>query len=315
MRYIFILFIQLLTYAAISQNYALVIHGGAGFVQSDQMSADKKQAYEMSLTQKLEAGQKMLAEGASSLDVVEAVIRMMENDSLYNSGRGSVLNSQGQVECDASIMSGIDKQAGAITGVQHIKNPISSARLVMEKSPHVMMAGSGAEEFAMQFNIDLVPNDYFITKRQYDNFKDKIKNSKHGTVGAVALDQNGNIAAGTSTGGMANKAYGRIGDSPIIGAGTYADNNTCGVSCTGHGEYFIRHAVAYDMSAMMEYGNKTVDAAAKAIIHKKLKPEAGAGGLIALDRKGNISMEFNTTAMFRGYVNQDELYIAIFKED
>lgn len=310
MRLLILIFCLLAT-TIHAQDYALVIHGGAGMLRPEHLNNEKRKAYERSLTEALQLGQQLLEKGATSMDVVEQVITYLENDSLFNAGKGSVLTASGQVECDASIMNGADLQAGAIAGVRHLKNPISGARLVMEKSPHVMLSGSGAEEFAMEYGLTTVPNKYFITARR----KKQFDNSKKGTVGAVALDKYGNIAAGTSTGGMSNKAFGRIGDSPIIGAGTYADNRTCGVSCTGHGEYFIRHAVAHDISSHMRYGNASLEEAANHVIHETLSPEAGAGGVIALDKQGNIVMSFNTTCMFRGYVNTEELKVAIFKED
>jgi beta-aspartyl-peptidase (threonine type) len=298
-----------------AQEYALVIHGGAGHMQRGRYSAEEDQAYRTSLTNALLLGQVMLAEGERSVDVVEAVINMLENDSLFNAGKGSVLNINGAVECDASIMSGIDKNAGAVAGVSHLKNPISSARLVMEKSPHVLLCGSGAEEFVKPYKVEFVDNSYFITSAHAMQFAKRRAEKKHGTVGAVALDISGNIAAGTSTGGMSDKAFNRVGDSPLIGAGTYADNNTCGVSCTGHGEFFIRYAVAYDVSALMEYKAMSVQDAATYVIQEKLVKAGGDGGLIALDAKGNIAMEYNTPGMFRGYINRDEIYVALYKDE
>ncbi len=298
-----------------AQQYALVLHGGAGHQTRERYSPEEDAAYRQSLKNALQTGRHMLAKGIPSVDVVEAVISQLENDSLFNAGRGSVLNINGEVECDASIMNGQNKNAGAIAGVKHLKNPIQTARLVMEESPHVMLSGNGAEKFAQNYDVDFVDNSYFITARRAAGFKAKMMNKKHGTVGAVALDTNGNIAAATSTGGMSDKAFGRIGDSPVIGAGTYADNKTCGVSCTGHGEYFIRYAVAYDMSAIMEYGKMTVSEAAHTIIQTKLKEIGAEGGLIALDAQGNIAMEHNTPGMFRGYVNNSELFVAIYGDE
>ena len=298
-----------------AQNYALVIHGGAGYIQRGRYSPEEDQAYRSSLTDALLAGQEMLANGASSIDVVEAVINRLENDSLFNAGKGSVLNINGAVECDASIMYGLDKNAGAVAGVGHIKNPISAARLVMEKSPHVLLTGAGAEAFVKPHKIEFVENDYFITSENATSYQRRLAERKHGTVGAVAIDIHGNITAGTSTGGMADKAFNRVGDSPLIGAGTYADNKTCGVSCTGHGEFFIRYAVAYDVSALMEYKNMSVQDASDYIVKDKLVKAGGAGGLIALDAKGNIAMSYNTPGMFRGYINKDEIYVGLYKDE
>ena len=314
-QFIILFFLLFLTGASHAQEYALVIHGGAGHQTRGRYSDEEDAAYRNSLTQALLVGQALLKDGVSSVEVVEHVINIMENDSLYNAGRGAVLNKEGRVECDASIMDGATKNAGAIAGVSHLKNPISTARLVMEKSPHVMLSGSGAEQFARQFDVEFVKNEYFVTAGRAMQYKKKQAEKKHGTVGAVALDLSGNIAAGTSTGGMSNKAFGRIGDSPVIGAGTYADNETCGISCTGHGEFFIRYAVAYDMSAMMEYGKMSIDDAAETIIQKKLKAVEGAGGLIGLDKKGNIVMEYNTPGMFRGYITHEEIYVGIYKDE
>ena len=310
-----VLLFALMAFAVGAQDFALVIHGGAGYQTRDRYSSTQDQAYRESLTEALLLGQSLLKQGVNSVEVVEKVITLLENDSLFNSGRGSVLNKKGAVECDASIMNGANKNAGAIAGVSHIKNPITTARLVMEKSPHVMLSGIGAENFAKEHHIEMVENSYFITHKRKEQFQKKQEEKKHGTVGAVALDQSGNIAAGTSTGGMADKSFGRIGDSPVIGAGTYADNSTCGISCTGHGEYFIRYAVAYDMAAMMEYKNMSINDAADAIIQKKLKEAGGNGGLIGLDKNGNIVMEYNTPGMFRGYITADEIYVGIYKDE
>lgn len=308
MRYLLLFFI-ILSLNIQAQEYALVIHGGAGALRPEYADDDRLTAYERSLKNTLEHGKQLLESGATSLQVVEQVIMLLENDSLFNAGKGSVLTATGTVECDASIMDGATLEAGAVAGVGHIKNPIISARLVKDSSNHVLLTKRGAEEFALEHGVEQVPNSYFITAAR----KKQLWASKHGTVGAVALDKHGNIAAGTSTGGMSRKAYGRVGDSPIIGAGTYADNETCGISCTGHGEFFIRHAIAYDISAHMRYGGATLEEAADHAIHTTLSPSAGAGGVIGLDKEGNIVMTFNTPSMLRGYVTPDEMQVAIFK--
>jgi len=236
---------------------------------------------------------------------------------LFNAGKGAVLTEKGEAELDASIMEGKTLAAGAVAGVKHIKNPINLARLVMEKSPHVMMIGDGAEEFAKQNNYELVDNKYFITeerRQQYLKIKEA-QDQKHGTVGCVALDKTGNLAAGTSTGGMMMKKFGRVGDAPIIGAGTYANNNTCAVSATGHGEYFIRLGVARDISSLMEYKNYSLRQAADEVINVKLTKLGGTGGVIAIDKNGNVTMPFNTEGMYRGYyINGGEPVVKIYKD-
>ncbi len=311
-------------------EFALVIHGGAGTLKKGTMSEEKEKRYKAKLTEALNAGYKILNDGGTSLDAVEKVINILEDSPLFNAGKGAVFNSEGMNELDASIMNGKDKTAGAVAGVHHIKNPISLARLVMEKSPHVLMAGDGAEKFAVENGVELVDTSYFFTESRWKSLQkvkslEKLKNpvfepaekkdSKFGTVGCVALDKAGNLAAGTSTGGMTNKKYGRIGDSPIIGAGTYADNNTCAVSCTGHGEFFIRYAVAYDITALMKYKNMSLKKAAEEVINKKLKNAGGSGGVIAIDKKGNIAMPFNTSGMFRGYItDKGEAVVKIYNE-
>jgi L-asparaginase / beta-aspartyl-peptidase len=287
-------------------KWVLVIHGGAGRINPQRLNPEEQKAYESSLQRALEIGKSMLSKGSTALDVVEAVIRYLEDDSLFNAGKGAVLNAAGLPELDASIMDGNSRKAGAVAGVSHIRNPISTARLVMEHSVHVLLAGKGAEDFARSQKAEMVDPQYFITfKAREDYLRAASALDKSGTVGAVALDIYNNLAAGTSTGGMLMKRHGRIGDSPIIGAGTYADNSTCAVSCTGHGEYFIRNAVAFDMHARMKYLGVPVQAAADSIIHGVLKRSGGSGGLIALDRQGNYSMCFNTEGMFRGVVSAD----------
>jgi L-asparaginase / beta-aspartyl-peptidase len=299
---------------SLNQPWCLVIHGGAGGMQKSTMPPDEEKAYLQKLDEALQTGSAILQNGGSSLDAVEAVVRFMEDCPLFNAGKGAVLNDEGKAELDASIMDGKSLKAGAVAGVTTIKNPISAARKVMDNSRHVMLIDGGAEIFAKQQGLEIVDPAYFITEKVRKNWEKskqpnqnegKDKDNKHGTVGAVARDQNGNLAAATSTGGMMNKMHGRVGDSPIIGAGTYANNNTCAVSCSGHGEFFIRNVVAYDISALMEYRGMPLEEAAKSVILEKLKSQGADGGLIAVDREGRITMTFNTKAMFRGYMNSD----------
>jgi L-asparaginase / beta-aspartyl-peptidase len=315
-----------------NNSFTLVIHGGAGTILKKNMTEEKEKEYENKMKEVLATGYEILKSGGTSMDAVEACIKIMEDSPLFNAGKGSVFTSAGTNEMDASIMDGSDLKAGAVAVVKTIKHPISAARAVMEKSPHVMMIGGGAEEFARKSGLEIVPQNYFfdsVRYQQWQNLKeseqqqldhdgrggnviDKSENefnvnidTKFGTVGAVAVDRYGNLAAGTSTGGMTNKKYGRVGDSPIIGAGTYADNKTCAVSATGHGEYFIRLSVAKDIASLMDYKNLTVDAAANEVIHNKLAKLGGNGGVIAVDKNGNLSMPFNTAGMYRGYVKED----------
>lgn len=309
-------------------EYAIVIHGGAGTIKKENMSDEKEAAYREALNASLDLGEEILKSGGDAMDAVIAAIKYMEDSPLFNAGRGAVFTHQGTNELNASLMRGSDLEAGAVGGITNIKNPITAARAVLENSEHVMMVGKGAEEFSEKQGLETTDPAYFKTDRRWNSLqkileKEKslgmditaLADSKYGTVGAVALDKSGNIVAGTSTGGMTNKKYNRIGDSPIIGAGTYANNNTCGVSCTGHGEYFIRYAVAYDVSAMMEYKGIGVNEAANEIINKKLLDAGGSGGLIALDKFGNISMPFNSAGMYRGYVTDSKRYIGIYKDD
>lgn len=289
-------------------KFGMVIHGGAGNIVKEDMLDEREQAYRTFLHEALGVGYEILQHGGEALDAVEAVIVMMEDSPLFNAGKGAVFNSEGQNELDASIMDGRRLQAGAVAGVRRVKNPIRLARLVMEESTHVLLAGEGAHQFAAEQDIELVPEDYFYTQRRWDSLqraRQRIEDSQHGTVGAVALDQNGNLAAGTSTGGTTNKRLGRIGDSPIVGAGTYADNQTCAVSCTGEGEYFIRAAIAYDISSRMAYMGNSLDKASHDVIEGRLTEMGGTGGAIAIDKDGYISMPFNTQGMYRGYVDQD----------
>ena len=305
-----------------AQKYAIVIHGGAGVMSKDKMDKESGANYKARLNEALVLGDQMLKEGAKATDVVVKVINVMENSPLFNAGKGAVFTHDGVNELDASIMEGKTLNAGAVAGVRDVKNPINAAYEVMENSEHVMLSGKGASEFAKQQGLEIVPNKYFYTERRYQSLQSLLKrerertqNDNTGTVGCAVLDTHGNLCAGTSTGGMTNKKYGRIGDSPIIGAGTYANNKTCAVSCTGHGEYYIRLGFARDISAMMEYQNLSVTEACKKEIDKLSELE-GTGGVIAVDAEGNIAMEFNTSGMFRGYIKSSgEKEIAIFKNE
>ena len=280
-------------------NFAIAIHGGAGTITRENMTAEKELAYRSKLAEALNTGYTILKNGGTSLDAVEVTIRVMEDSELFNAGKGAVFTNAGTNELDASIMDGSNLMAGAVAGVKIVKNPISAARKVMEETWHVMLSGDGADKFAQEQNLEVVDPIYFYTQRRWDSLK-KTQAKKHGTVGCVALDKHGNLAAGTSTGGLTNKQWGRIGDSPIIGAGTYANNQTCAVSGTGQGEYFIRGNVAYDISAMMEYENVSVGKAARKVIGK-LSDLGAEGGVIAMDSNGEISMPFNTAGMYRGF--------------
>ena len=307
-------------------EYALVIHGGAGTIRKDKMTPERAAGIREAMNAALDAGEKVLSAGGSAADAVEQTIWVMEDSPYFNSGKGAVFTNAGTNELDASFMTGHDREAGAVGGVTNIKHPISAARAVLEKSEHVLLTGTGAEAFAANEDIELVDPAYFYTEERFQSLQ-RVKekeavlddkdvhgslaysrevDEKFGTVGCVALDKNGNIAAGTSTGGMTNKRYNRFGDSPIIGAGTYADNNTCGVSCTGHGEFFIRYAVAHDVHARMAYAGNDLAAAANAVVFDVLEPVGGSGGLIALDKYGNIAMPFNTAGMYRGYARAGE---------
>lgn len=306
-------------------NTAIAIHGGAGTILPENMDARTEQLYRAALEEALHAGHSILERGGSSLDAVVAAVQVMEESPLFNAGRGAVFTADGHHELDASIMEGRTRDAGAVAAVRHVKSPIALARLVMEESPHVMMVGDGAEAFAWDHQVERVENEYFNTERRLRQLRRDQSDSGFtpaydvtdryfGTVGAVALDQSGDLAAATSTGGMSNKKFGRIGDSPIIGAGTYADNATCAVSATGHGEYFIRGVIAYDVAAMMRYANLSVSEAAHAVIHGKLTDMGATGGVIAMDREGNISMPFNTPGMYRGKVDvEGRLSIEFFR--
>ena len=313
------------------KKFVLAIHGGAGTIDRGKITPDLERAYRDGLERSLHAGYDVLEKGGSSLDAVEAAVRVLEDDQHFNAGKGAVFTEAGTNELDASIMDGKTLKAGAVASLKHIRNPISLARMVMEKSPHVMMDGAGAEAFAKQNGVELVDQKYFYTEERWQSLqrlKEAQKKSggggggkmfiisdqdQHGTVGAVALDQAGNIAAATSTGGTTNKKAGRIGDSPIIGAGTYANNATCAVSATGDGEYFIRSVVAHDISALIEYRAMSLSQAAQEVLDKVAKL-GGTGGLIAIDRKGNITQPFNTSGMYRGSIDQTgKSNIAIFR--
>lgn len=304
------------------QKYAIVIHGGAGVMSKERMNEEVRAEYKAKLNEALQLGETMLKEGAAATDVVVKVINVMENSPLFNAGKGAVFTHEGVNELDASIMEGNTLNAGAVAGVRDIKNPINAARAVMDNSEHVMLSGAGASEFAKEQALEIVPNKYFFTERRYQSLQQLIKRERErekkdnmGTVGCVVLDTHGNLTAGTSTGGMTNKKYGRIGDSPIIGAGTYANNKTCAISCTGHGEYYIRLGFARDISALMEYRKLSVDDACREEI-RKLSDMGGTGGVIAMDAQGNIAMEFNTSGMFRGFIKSTgEKEIAIFKNE
>lgn len=304
-----------------STEYVLVIHGGAGQILKEKISPEREKQYILKLSEALTSGAEILKNGGTSLNAVEKAINILEDSPLFNAGKGAVFTEKGENEMDASIMDGKTLKAGAVAGVKTIKNPISAARKVMTESKHVLLGGEGAENFAAEAGLEIVEPAYFYTQSRWDSFqkaKHKLQNKeeidKHGTVGAVALDKQGNLAAGTSTGGMTMKMFGRIGDTPIIGAGTYANNNTCAVSGTGHGEYFIINVVAYDISALMEYKKMSLDEAANFVINKKLKSQKGSGGVIALDKDGNISMPFNTEGMFRGYINSNgEMKVLLYK--
>ena len=308
-----------------TKKIGLVIHGGAGTIERSKITPEKEREYRAGLERALSAGYEILKRGGSSLDATEAAVRVLEEDPHFNAGRGSVFTSAGTNEMDASIMDGKTLKAGAIGSVQHIKSPVSLARLVMEKSPHVMLGCAGAEAFAKANGIELVDQKYFFTQDRWDALQ-KIKaaekhrasgegtsfliteQDRHGTVGAVALDRNGNLAAATSTGGTTNKMPGRIGDTPVIGAGTYANNQTCAVSCTGDGEYFIRAAAAHEVSGLMKYrGLKLQEAAQDAL--DAVKQLGGSGGLIAIDTNAEIALAFNTKGMYRGYVDPNGNFI------
>jgi beta-aspartyl-peptidase (threonine type) len=314
--------------AVSAPGIVMVIHGGAGTIIRQNMTPAMEKAYIDTLTIALRTGYQILSRGGSSLDAVESTIRVMEDSPLFNAGKGAVFTANGLNELDASIMDGKTLGAGAVAAVEHVKNPISLARLVMEKSPHVMMVGSGAEEFAKSQGVRLVPPYYFWTERRWREYEmerasaDSGKTGaipglekKFGTVGAVALDKAGNLAAGTSTGGTDMKRYGRVGDSPIIGAGTYANNLSCAVSGTGDGEFFIRNNVAADICARVRYTGVSIQRAADDVVMKELVDQHGGGGVIVMDAKGNMATSFNTPGMYRGWVTRDgKITVKIYKD-
>lgn len=324
----------------VEPKIVLVVHGGAGTILKSQMTAEREKAYISALEESLRKGYAVLKGGGTSLDAVETSVKVLEDNPLFNAGKGAVFTNEGRNELDAAIMNGKTLEAGAVAGLTRVRNPITAARAVMEKSEHVMMIGAGAEKFAEQNKIIMVDPSYFHTDarwqglqnaRKADSSKAQLdhdskekqqalkqkanRDDKYGTVGAVALDRQGNLAAATSTGGMTNKKYGRVGDVPIIGSGTYANNLTCAISCTGWGEYFIRLVMAKTISDMMEFGKIGLGQAAEEMVLKRLPALGGDGGLIAVDTHGNISMPFNTEGMYRGYIDADgKMVIKIYKE-
>ena len=310
---------------------SIAIHGGAGTILKEDMTPELEEAYRNALKDSLDAGYAVLENGGTAINAVKAAVVSMEDNVLFNAGRGSVFTKKGLNEMDAAIMDGSTLDAGSVAGVRNIRNPVELAEEVMLHSGHVFLSGKGANDFAIKQGIKLEPDEYFYSEYRYDQWRqirdsdlyqldhksDKLvglmKDKKFGTVGAVACDSKGNIAAATSTGGMTNKRYGRIGDSPMIGVGTYANNKTCAISCTGHGEIFIKAVAAYDVSSLMEYKNFTLQQACEEVVLKKLVAMHGDGGLIGVDAKGNIAMVFNSAGMYRGSRNSDgENIIAIY---
>ena len=312
----------------LDNNFGIVIHGGAGTILKENMTLELEKKYKNALREAVLIGYEILNNGGTSEKAVEKTINYLEDSPLFNAGKGAVLNFDGEVELDASFMEGKNLNAGAISGSKKIKNPISTAIKVMNSSSHVMLSGKGADDFAIEHNMQTVEQNYFKTERRINSLKkiksienNKVSNlsnseyrvQKLGTVGCVALDKFGNLSAGTSTGGMTNKKWNRIGDAPIIGAGTYANNNSCAVSSTGWGEYFIRGVVAYDIAALMEYKNLSIRKAAKTVIDK-ISKMGGDGGVIAIDNQGNIAMEMNTSGMYRAHINsKGEIDVKIYK--
>jgi beta-aspartyl-peptidase (threonine type) len=301
----------------------LAIHGGAGTITRLAMKPELQTQYEQGLQNALDAGYKILEAGGSAMDAVETSVVSLEDFPMFNAGRGSVFNNTGKHEMDAAIMDGSSLDAGATSGVSNVKNPVSLARNIMQKSEHVLLTGAGAEQFAKMQGLEFADDAYFYNETRYNQWQEALKEDrvqldhtekKFGTVGAVALDTHGNLAAATSTGGMTNKKFGRMGDSPIIGAGTYANNNTCAISCTGHGELFIRAVVAYDISCLMEYKGLSLQEACHIVVHDKLVKIGGEGGLIAIDKYGNIELPFNSEGMYRGYATETEKKVMIYKD-
>jgi beta-aspartyl-peptidase (threonine type) len=316
-------------------KYAIAIHGGAGTILKSTMTLEKEQAYTQALQDAINIGEAVLKDHGTAIEAVELAVVSLENNPLFNAGKGAVFTNTGKHEMDACIMNGKDLTAGAVAGVSNIKNPISLSKAVMEKSEHVFLAGLGAMEFAEKINAQFANDDYFFVQMRYDqlqqakendtmildhtqdnpdSIRDENGEKKFGTVGAVAIDMHGNLAAGTSTGGMTNKKFGRVGDSPMVGAGTYANNNTCAISCTGHGEFFIRSVVAYDVSCLMEYKGLSLKEACDIVVMDKLVKIGGEGGLIAIDSKGNIELPFNSEGMYRAKKTQgSDIFIGIYK--
>jgi beta-aspartyl-peptidase (threonine type) len=298
---------------------AIAVHGGAGDIPPAELTPEREAAYHVGLERALRAGEAILATGGASLDAVVAAVQVLEDDPLFNAGHGAVIAANGICELDAAVMDGRDLRAGAVTGVRHVRNPIGLARLVMERSPHVMLSGPGAEEFALEQGLPPVPNRYFVTERRQRELAAALtanaagfRESLMGTVGAVALDVQGNLAAATSTGGTTGKRWGRVGDSPLIGAGTYAANDCCAVSATGHGEYFIRATVAHEIASLMRYAGLDARAAADRVVHEQLRQMGGAGGVIVVGRDGTIALPFNSRGMLRGSIDtQGRLTTAI----
>ncbi|MBS1914838.1 MAG: isoaspartyl peptidase/L-asparaginase [Bacteroidetes bacterium] len=313
-------------------KFTLVIHGGAGTILKEDMTPELEKAYQEGLQQALDAGYAVLEEEGSAVNAIKAAIVILEDNVLFNAGRGSVFTKKGVQEMDAAIMDGSDLEAGSVAGVRNVRNPIELAAEVMRNSNHVFLSGKGANDFAIKQGIKLEPDEYFFSQFRYDQWKsirdsdnysldhthqrleELMKDKKFGTVGAVACDQKGNIAAATSTGGMTNKKYGRIGDSPLIGCGTYANNKTCGISCTGHGEMFIRTVAAYDVSCLMEYKGHSLQEAMHIVVHDKLLKIGGEGGMIGVDAEGNAALVFNSAGMYRGMKSSDgSSHIALYR--
>ena len=308
-------------------NYGIVIHGGAGTMSKSKMTKSKAEAYRQALKRAYSLGYLSLQQGGSAIDAVLEAVVILENSSLFNAGRGSVFTYEGDHEMDAAVMEGQELRAGAVAGVKYVKNPIRLAEDVMKKSKHVLISGEKALEFAKEQGLEIESKEYFYEEARYKQWQkaldagkvsldhDEEESAKYGTVGAVALDKRGNLAAATSTGGMVNKKYGRIGDSPLIGIGTYANNETCAVSCTGHGEYYIRTVAAYDISARMRYQQQSLKEASEELIMRVLPAMGGRGGMIGIDKKANIVMPFNTKGMYRGFKSSsNEEFVGIFEE-
>lgn len=312
---IILLFCGAISLQAQEREYVIVVHGGAGVIDKLEKDPERSAQYYAALDSALTIGDRILSAGGEGPQAVMAVINYFENNPLFNAGKGATCTAEGTFELDAAIMEGKDLSAGAVAGVKTVKNPIDAAYAVKTQTPHVMLSGAGADAFAASRGLEQVDNMYFATPKTMEWIeKLKEESRKNGTVGCVVLDKQGNLTAGTSTGGMFKKQWGRIGDSPVIGAGTYADNNSCAVSCTGHGEYFIRHAVAFNLCARYKYLKEPVGQAADYIIHTELNANAGEGGLIAVDKSGNIAMPFNTTGMFRGYLYKEKGKTAVEKK-